>query len=200
MAENDETLDQSTEDNGTSAGAPSVTPDFQALIRAAFDERFSGLQSMNDKAISRLEKQIRDLKTAALTDEQQEQITDAERERDEARTRQMAELLRYRKTYPKAVDLWLELMESEDTETQLKVVETLFAKPAPAQAPDPTPDDKPAEDKPVHAVDRNQPQGQRGASVASALSGEEMTDDAANALFKEYGESKGFLSKIRSRG
>lgn len=208
MAETTEDLlDTSTGGEGSNAPAPSVTPDLQevlkSLLRDQLAEQYSGLQSAQDKAIARLEKKIATMQAAGLTAEQQAEVEDAERQREETRIRQQADLLRFRKKFPKAVDLWLELMDAEDTEAQLALIEGLYGKQVAAQvvqaaegaqAPE-------AQTTPVPAVDRNNPAaGPRDATASDALSGAELTDDSVDALLKEYGTEKGIFARIRGKG
>lgn len=200
MAELDTELNQS-DDEGDTSGTPPVSPqspDLEALVRSVLgdtlkselDSRFSGLQSLQDKRLAQLAKE---LKTSNLTQDQQEAILEQEQEKDTAKALQIAELIKRRKTAPEAVDFLLESMEKDDLDDQIAFIQsTLKTRQSPAPA-SPKGDESDDEGE-IPESNKNNPASQRSEALES---GEEMNEELADQILDQVG--KGQFSRFFGR-
>lgn len=194
MADTDNELNQSeTEDDDTS-GKPPVTPqspDLEALVRSVLgdtlktelDSRFSGLQSIQDK---RLDKLARDLRASNLTQDQQDAILEQEQERDTAKALQIAELIKRRKTAPEAVDFLLESMEKDDLDDQIAFIQNQLKPKAPAPAA-PVKGDESDDEGEIPESNKNNPPSRRSEALES---GEDMNDELADSILDQVGKGQ----------
>lgn len=197
-------LDQSGTTPEASAEAPSgeaQTPDLDAIvsrIAAESDKRFQGFQSMIDRKLGDVSRQFdAKLKTVGLSQEEREQL-EAETEAQEIqRLRQENTLLQLRKDKPDAVDFFMEVMGADSLENQLAIIEEHLGKKAAAQVEQAVNEANEAASGSTETpeIDRNNPARSKGASLAGALQGQDMTDEMAEAILASG--SKGILSRLR---
>lgn len=195
-------LNQSEESEDSPAETPEIkTPDLEALVRDALektlkgelDTRFSGLQSIQDKRLAQIAKELR---ASNLTAGEQEAILEQEQEQDTAKALQIAELIKRRKTAPEAVDFLLESMDKADLDDQLEFIQSvLSARAAPPAQPSPTSGDESEEEGQIPETNKTNPASQRSAALES---GEEMNDELADAILSGVG--KGQFSRFFRRG
>ena len=185
-------LNQSEETEAdASVEAPVVqTPDLEALVRDALektlkgelDTRFSGLQSIQDKRLRQIAKE---LKESNLTPGEQEAILEQEQEQDTAKALQIAELIKRRKTAPEAVDFLLESMDKADLDDQLEFIQSVLkGNAAPPAQPSPATGDEAEEEGQIPETNKTNPASQRSAALES---GEEMNDELADAILDQVG-------------
>lgn len=194
MADTDTELNQSeTEDTDTSGQPPVApqSPDLEALVRSVLgdtlktelDSRFSGLQSIQDR---RLDKLARDLRKSNLTQDQQDAILEQEQERDTAKALQIAELIKRRKSAPEAVDFLLESMEKDDLDDQIAFIQGTLKPKAPAPAA-PAPGTESDDEGEIPESNKNNQASQRNAALES---GEDMNEELADQILDQVGKGQ----------
>lgn len=203
MADTDTELNQSETDDDTSGNTPvsPQSPDLEALVRSVLgdtlkselDSRFSGLQSIQDK---RLEKLAKELKSSNLTQDQQEAILEQEQEKETSKALQIAELIKRRKTAPEAVDFLLESMEKDDLDDQIAFIQsTLKSSSAPTSAPAaPSEGAEDDDEGQIPESNKNNPPSRRSSALESE---EEMNEELADSILDQVG--KGQLSRFFNR-
>lgn len=201
MAELDTELNQS-DDEGDTSGTPPVSPqspDLEALVRSVLgdtlkselDSRFSGLQSLQDKRLAQLAKE---LKASNLTQDQQDAILEQEQEKDTAKALQIAELIKRRKTAPEAVDFLLESMEKDDLDDQIAFIQsTLKTRQSPAPASPATGDESDDEGE-IPQTNKTNPPSRRSEALESD---EGMNEELADQILDQVG--KGQFSRFFGR-
>lgn len=194
MADTNE-LNQSDEE-GTSGEPPATpqSPDLEAIVRSVLesslktelDSRFSGLQSLQDKRLAQL---ARELKSSNLTQDQQDEIMEQEQEKETAKALRIAELIKRRKAAPEAVDFLIESMEKADLDEQVEYIQSVLkARTAPSPVPAaPEGDTEDEGEGEIPESTRTNPPSSRSSQLES---GEEMNDELADAV----------LSQVQGRG
>jgi hypothetical protein len=194
-------LNQSEETEETPAETPVVqTPDLEALVRDALektlkgelDTRFSGLQSIQDKRLRQIAKE---LKESNLTQGEQDAILEQEQEQDSQKALQIAELIKRRKTAPEAVEFLLESMDKADLDDQIEFIQSVLKPSQKPETPAPTLSADSDEEGEIPETNKTNPASQRNAALES---GDEMNDELADAVLDQVG--KGQFSRFFRRG
>lgn len=193
----DQTTDQSGNDDGASdqPAETSQAPDLEAIVtRVAaaldgkLDKRFQGFQSVIDKKIGTLQ---RELQAASLSPEEREQFDAQTTEAETDALRRQVALFELAEQFPKAAPLMRQIMSADSLDAQLALIEQSFGAGAAAQAAQAAASAEapasPAETV-VPEVDRNNPSRTVEQGLASALSADEMTDAAADAILGSLGK------------
>lgn len=190
-------LDQ-PEDGDSASNTPAKTePDLEALVRSVLgdtikselDSRFSGLQSMQDKRLAQLAKE---LKASSLTEEQQESLIEQEQAQDTAKALQIAELIKRRKTAPEAVDFLLESMDKSDLDEQLSYIQSVLGTKARQSVESAVENASPkggeaAGTADVPDQDKNNPRSSRSISMESD---DEMNEELADSVLNQVGRGQ----------
>lgn len=197
--------DQSVDGAGASdqPAATAETPDLEAIvtrvaatITGQLDKRFQGFQSQIDKKLGTM---TREFQAAGLSPEQREQLDESDREAETAALRRKVELYELAGQYPRGVELMSALMGDDvpDLEAQLALIEQKFGAGAAAQVAEAAAGQEPASgaQTPVPEVDRNNPSRELQHGAQSAITADEMTDEAADAILAGLG--KGALTELR---
>jgi hypothetical protein len=197
-------LDQSANPAGASAPAPSSSapaPDLEAIVQRIVgenDKRFQGFQSMIDRKLGDVSRQFEaKLKTVGLPQEEREQL-EAESEAEEVqRLLRENTLLKLRQDKPDAVDFFMKVMSADTLEDQLAVIEETLGAKAAAQVEQAVEDAQQGttDTTATPEIDTHNPARTKGASIAGALQGQEMTDELAEAVLASG--SKGILHRLR---
>lgn len=204
MAELDTELNQSDEEVDTSGNTPVTpqSPDLEALVRSVLgdtlkselDSRFSGLQSIQDKRLTQLAKE---LKASNLTQDQQDAILEQEQEKETSKALQIAELIKRRKSAPEAVDFLLESMEKDDLDDQIAFIQSTLRASTSTKTSvpaSPTTGDEDDDEGQIPESTKNNPPSRR-----SALESDEdgMNEELADQILDQVG--KGQLSRFFNR-
>lgn len=194
----DPELDQPTDGSASDKPAQSSGSDLEAQIReilgstlkSELDSRFSGLQSMQDKRLAALAKELR---STSLSREEQEEVLEREQAQETAKALQIAELIKRRKNAPEAVDFLLESMEFGDLDEQIQFIQSRLGSKAAAQVAQAVADADPASTEgatktaPVPETDHNNPASRRSPAPAS---GSEMDDELADKILSNVGRGQ----------
>lgn len=202
MSDLDDTQSAEEENDASDTPSPvqSQQPDLEALVRKALqetlkpelDSRFSGLQSLQDKRLSQLAKELR---SSSMTPAEQEEVLEQERSQETEKALRVAELIKRRKVAPEAVDFLLESMEKADLDEQVAFIQSVLkasSQPAPAA---PTKGDESDEENPIPESNKNNPPSRRNGALES---GEDMNEELADAILENVG--KGQFSRFFGRG
>lgn len=204
MADTTELNQSDTEDDASGETPPvqSQQPDLEALVRKALettlgpelDSRFSGLQSLQDKRLAKLAKELR---ATSLTPSEQEEVLEQETAKETDKALRIAELIKRRKTAPEAVDFLLETMEADDLDEQLALIQTrLKAQSAPATPSPAAPKgDEDDEEGEIPESNKNNPPSRRSEALES---GDEMNDELADQILSQV-QGRGQLGRFFGR-
>jgi hypothetical protein len=196
-------LNQSEDEEEDASGTPPVTtqqPDLEALVRKALqetlkpelDSRFSGLQSIQDKRLAQLAK---DLRASSMTPAEQEEVLEQERSQETEKALRIAELIKRRKTAPEAVDFLLESMEKADLDEQVAFIQSVLKSSSQAVPAAPSKGDESDDENEIPQSNKNNPPSNRNPQLES---GEDMNEELADAILDQVG--KGQFSRFFGRG
>jgi hypothetical protein len=174
--------DDSTQDGQAeaSAPAPAQPPDTEAIkaelrseLTAEFDTRVAGFQTV----INQKDEEIRQLKTASLSEEEREQLAESEKDRRIADLEEQVALAKVAKENPQIGEVFQQLAKAESYEEQAAILLKL-ATPAPPPEPEPAaPSD----------VDMNNPNPTVGEIAGRMPDGTPITGESAWEALKRLG-------------
>jgi hypothetical protein len=204
VADTNELNQSELEDDASESDSPvqPQSPDLEAIVRSVLgdtlkselDSRFSGLQSIQDKRLAQL---ARELRASNLTQDQQEAIMEQEQEKETEKALRIAELIKRRKAAPEAVDFLIESMEKADLDEQVEYIQSVLNARTATQTPVPAAP-KGAEDEDEGEIPestKNNPPSNRNVALES---GEEMTEELADAVLSQV-QGRGQLSRFFGR-
>ena len=194
MSDLDETQPVEGEEEDAS-GTPPVTPqqpDLEALVRKALgeslktelDSRFSGLQSLQDKRLAQLAKELR---ASSMTPAEQEEVLEQERSQETEKALRIAELIKRRKTAPEAVDFLLESMEKADLDEQVAFIQSVLKASSQAAPAAPVKGDESDEENQMPESNKNNAPSNRNEQLES---GEDMNEELADAILNQVGKGQ----------
>lgn len=157
-------------------------------IKADFDQRFQGFQSLLDRRTSEFQRELEALKTADLSPEEQEQHRERKSAEQIARLERENALLKMRKQYPEEVDFLEEFLGQESYDAQLQLLANFRRAQAEAEAQGAESTEQPT------PVNRNNPPRKQDVSLAD-MDGE-MTKELADKIL-DQSNVKGMLRKLR---
>lgn len=204
MADTNELNQSDLEDDASEDNSPvkSQSPDLEAIVRNVLegtlknelDSRFSGLQSLQDKRLAQL---ARELKASNLTQDQQDAIMEQEQEKETEKALRIAELIKRRKAAPEAVDFLIESMEKADLDEQVEYIQSVLkARPAPNPVPAASKqEDEDEGEGEIPESNKNNAPSNRSVQLES---GEEMNDELADAVLSQV-QGRGQLSRFFGR-
>jgi hypothetical protein len=188
MADSQEvTADQSAE-AATKTAAPDLSEITNAL-KAEFDSRFQGFQSLLDRRTSEWQRELESLKTADLSPEEQEQHVKRQEAQRITKLERENQLLRMRKQFPEEVDLLESFFEADSLETQLDILSKFRKAQAEAEAQGADTTGQPT------PVDKNNPPS-RKQELSLADMEEQMTSELAEKILGQSNQ-KGILRRLR---
>lgn len=128
------------------APAQPATPDIESIradiaasikqeLEASFNERVAGFQRL----IAERDAELRELKTAGLSEEEREQLARRESEEELEALRRENELLRLSSEFPDEMPIFRQILNAPTAKDQLALLKQIRAAQAASQAPAPPP-------------------------------------------------------------
>lgn len=158
-----------------------VKAQLQAEFEAKFEERIKGFQRVigsKDERLTAFEKELKQLKTASLTPEELEELSEKEKDNRIAELESKLELQALAKDFPDEMPHFQRLLESDSAEDQLRVLRELREAVTASRSND-VAGDPAADDLEVPEVDSNNPRRPRSGGL-------EMNDEIADRILASF--------------
>lgn len=192
-------LDQLEEAINEAVATEDLNDDIKTQLEASINERFSGFQSVLDKAMARQEAKfmeaISSMQRSTLSPAELNDLEEAETAAKIKALERENAILKARKDHPDEVDFLLEFLSKENMQDQIKAVSEFRNRHL--SAAEPTPSEELPEEVATSPVDMNNPKRKSGPNLGSLLKQGKMTKDQAAKILEAAGDEVGLLHRLR---
>jgi len=178
MADQNDGVPAEQEQSQPAEAAPSslTAEQISQIVASALDQRISGLQSVQDKSIAALRKELRQ---AQMSEDELENAREQELQEELAQARRERDALKAAQKYPEVYPIYESMLSAATPEEQLQAIDKALKAAAGSSSPAPETPAQPAEESPTPSIDANAPAPTQVGGIAGTGP---MTSEKANRI------------------